>query len=304
MSRKDMMRNKRKITPVNLLKLLQSINNYEKTIICVFEGEDAKYYGHRIDRYFTLERENLSCKGKSNVLALRDLVKKNQELSSAKILYFIDADFDNNEKHEDVYCTPCYSIENLYVNEAAFKTILRDEFNISSLNDLPLLTQLCDIYKRLETSADQALLDLNAWIFLRKEQKKDDESINLNLNNVELDRFITINSDGSIARKYTMEELDEVFSINHPLDVDKLDTIKSSLSSKDLRIVSRGKYRMEFFRKFLSNLSDDARKSAGLFHGKKITPRLALSKAQLLSELTQYATTPQCLSDFLNRNKV
>ncbi|HBC3563765.1 TPA: DUF4435 domain-containing protein [Vibrio cholerae] len=104
MGRVNMMREKRNSISVDLIKLLKRIDNYSGTLVCVFEGEDARYYGSRIDSIFTkVQRKNLNCKGKHNVISLRKKVKENSELSKAKVLYFVDADFDGDCNDDDLY---------------------------------------------------------------------------------------------------------------------------------------------------------------------------------------------------------
>ncbi|HCH54008.1 MAG TPA: hypothetical protein DE109_11045 [Aeromonas sp.] len=303
MDRGEMMREKRRVTSVDLIKLLKRIDNYSDTLICVFEGEDAKYYGPRIDNIFNkTERKNLPCKGKKNVLSLREKVKQNIELSKAKILYFVDSDFDGDCSDSDIYCTPCYSIENFYAHSCVLDKILKDEFALCSFKDDELIKAICSHYEKLELNVDESLLDLNAWIFVRKDEIKLGTPISLNLDNVEIDKIIKINDDASVIKIYTERTLDDLFSVDTKLDYDKFNTIREELKKQDLKLVSRGKYRLEFFRCFLSKLVDDARKANSFFHGEKKKPRLFLSKQQLLSELTQYAITPECLMNFLRNN--
>jgi len=302
MERVNMMREKRGASSVDLIKLLKRIDNYSDILVCVFEGEDAKYYGSRIDGVFTnLERKNLNCKGKSNVISLRDKVKANKELSKAKVLYFVDADFDGDCNEHDIYCTPCYSIENLYAQVNVFKKILTDEFGLCSFKDEGLINSLCSEYELFENKADDALLELNAWIWHRKEQSETHEGIKLNLNNIRLDKFLDFSDDGPM-QNYTIETLDRLFEINVSIDSDRYETIKHNLSSKDLKIVTRGKYRLEYFRVHLSSVVDSARKGENLFANNKKNPKITLSRTQILSELTQYAVTPGCLVRFLERN--
>lgn len=303
MERVNMMREKRNSISVDLIKLLKRIDNYNEVLVCVFEGEDAKYYGSRIDSVFTeIQRKNLNCKGKDNVITLREKVKENKELSKAKILYFVDADFDGNCNGDDLYCTPCYSIENLYAQVEVFKKILADEFSLCGFRDEDLIKQLCLDYEVFEKKADKALLDLNSWIWVRKEQGRDGLGVKLNLNNLNLDKVMSFNNSVPI-KNYTIESLDEIFSISIPIDHDKLNSANHYLSERNLAMVSRGKFRIEYFRFYLSVVVDNARKKEGRFTNRKANPRITLSKAQVLSELTQYAVTPDCLICFLNRNK-
>ncbi|HBC3563766.1 TPA: DUF4435 domain-containing protein [Vibrio cholerae] len=199
-------------------------------------------------------------------------------------------------------CTPCYSIENLYAQVEVFRKILVDEFSLCDFRDDDLIQKLCLEYKKFEIKADESLLDLNSWLWVRKEQSDNDSSIKLNVSNLNLNKVLKFNDSDSM-QNYTIESLDEIFEINVSIDVDRFNSVRHHLSEKDLSMVSRGKFRIECFRFFINNLVDDARKREGYFSHKKVNPRITLSKMQILSELTQYAVTPECLSQFLCRHK-
>ncbi len=65
-------------------------------------------------------------------------------------------------------------------------------------------------------------------------------------------------------------------------------------------MIFRGKQNLDFFRAFILLLRDDRGKKSGrelfLKSGKV---KLQLTKANTLSELSQYADTPTCLKKFL-----
>ena len=66
----------------------------------------------------------------------------------------------------------------------------------------------------------------------------------------------------------------------------------------------RGKQHLEFFRSFLGKLKEDrCKKSAREIFKLKGNVKLNLTKANSISELSQYAETPSCLKAFLeNQN--
>src|SRR5690606_7551264 len=110
---------------------IKKIDCFESSLICVFEGEDSKYYGSRIDTHFgQMNRKNLSCKSKRNVLNLKETVDANKELNSAKILFFVDSDFDKKQNDYNLYYTPCYAIENLYASTHVLLRVLIDELGL------------------------------------------------------------------------------------------------------------------------------------------------------------------------------
>lgn len=294
-----MMRDKRNSVSVDLIKLLKKIDNFDESLICVFEGEDAKYYGIRIDGVIShLERKNLSCKGKKNVITLRDKVKKNPELSNAKILYFIDMDFDNHIIDSDLYCTPCYSIENFYVRSDVFKKILTDELGLCSFKDDDLIVGLCSEYEAFENLADEALVDLNGWLMLRIKESERNPKIQLNLNNHNISKFLKID-DNIPTKLYDFEQLDKLFALGDALQQDELSSACHFIRSKDIKDVTRGKYRLDYFRLYLDSILEKARKGEQHFAKRSVKSKLSLSKTQMISELSQYAMTPKCLEGFL-----
>ncbi|MEZ9352540.1 hypothetical protein AB4182_13360, partial [Vibrio splendidus] len=89
MSRVDAMRLARDLEVVKIQNILKEHSTDQDVLICVFEGEDAKYYGSRIDSVFkSRNRKNIKCKGRDKLLKLKSKVESNLNLSKIKILYF------------------------------------------------------------------------------------------------------------------------------------------------------------------------------------------------------------------------
>lgn len=299
-----MMRKKRQSSSVDLLKLIKKIDCFDSTLVCVFEGEDAKYYGSRIDQHFgDFKRKNLSCKGKDKVLTLKKNVEKNSSIKGAKILYFIDKDFDEKQEDINLYCTPCYSIENLYADYNVLKRVLTDELGLCDFRHNETIEVIIKSYQGFESECDNKLIDLNAWIMARV--KENDCSVKLNLNNHDVEKFISYH-EGVVEKKYSINHLDSIFSIEHKLCQDLLKTCAAVIQASELKSSCRGKYRLEFFRLYLVNLFEMARRKIGYFEGLKIKPKLSLAKTNVVSELSQYANTPDCLGLFLSncRNRI
>lgn len=297
MSRGDMMRRKRSSYVVGLLKLIKRIDNYQDSIISVFEGEDSKYYGSRIDIMFSAyDRKNLTCKGKKNVLTLREKVEENPEISQANIIYFVDSDFEARSASYNVYTTPCHSIENLYASKKTLDNLLKDELGLCSVKDLELINDILGLYEKFELLADEALVDINAFIMAYS----DKEAISLNLNDHDLKTFLTINPlEGEVSKIYSYEDLLSIFSIDVDLNRDDFENAVDIINSSDQKLFCRGKYRLEYFRIFLNCLFSSAREGGSLFSGRKIKPKITLSKNNIISDLAQYAVTPTCLTSFL-----
>lgn len=305
--RKEMMKSKRKNVSVYLTKLLKRIDSYDSTLVCVFENQDAEYYGSRIDMYINdLVRKNLECKGKEYVLEIKRKVDKNDELRKANILYFIDSDFDeiigldediDNVIDNNVYATPCHSIENLYVSEYSFTRIITDRFHINELDDPDLFVSIINAFRDFESDADEYLKELNAWLMVAIEDSNIDNSIILNINNYSIDSFLSF--DGyNVSKIYEFKDLKDIFKINHHIDESRYNNYLEELGKKSLDKVSRGKYRLEYYREFLLKIIKDATDGSNVFQNNRRKISLQLSKNPV-SELSSFAETPQCLKSFL-----
>lgn len=80
-------------------------------------------------------------------------------------------------KEKDVYVTPCYSIENLYVNEDSFGMILETEFGLN-VDDADYITYKQKFVKMYHDFCE-LMLEFNALVLIRKEKELDCEKVNI-----------------------------------------------------------------------------------------------------------------------------
>ena len=103
-------------------------------LYCFFEGENSKYYGVRIKNIIRPEKDfYFSCSGKDGVLGIHKMLSARKSYANVKAAYFIDRDFDESIRERglnEIYETPCYSIENFYTSVQCFSEVLRSEFNL------------------------------------------------------------------------------------------------------------------------------------------------------------------------------
>lgn len=269
-----------------------------------FEGEDEKYYSIRLDSLTNLEWIGINTGGKKKVISLREKIKASEAYYDKKAFFFIDSDFDHNEeisKFTDVYLTPCYSVENLYISDSAFIKILRSEFNISEYDESSdCYLRAIQCFKERKREFLEAIMDFNLLIhYLRMKEASGELKTKLNLNNIDIDKLVSIGLT-EVKKIYSLEkhrelfpELPENFELN-------LDISKSSFLNKNSEIIFRGKQNLDFFRAFILLLRQDRGKKSNREVFLKIgRTKLQLSKANTLSELSQYADTPNCLKEFL-----
>lgn len=273
------------------------------TIYCFFEGEDDyKYYISRIEAYVE-EKEiiHFNCDGKDNVLTLHGMIKSGTADShDNKLLFFIDRDFDKQKTDcKEIYTTPSYAIENFYITNTAFSKFLNGELKIgkSSLKDEDKL----DFEKALNYFKDQRMdfitdtIMLNVWFSLQR-----NKSINIPKEN-----------------KPKLSQLKNAYDkkINFPVDIEELKNLTLNylevtpieIQSEKKRLMEnavynfRGKYFEEFLYKVLTIIITDSNKPKEIF-SKKRRVNLTIGKNNLISNLSQYADTPQCLKRYLKES--
>lgn len=296
MNRVQFMREQSQTTAVNFKTFMSVIKNNQLPVC--FEGKDVKYYRSRIEQYLTENFGHIDCNGKSKVLALREEIQKNPQYKNRLCLYFVDCDFDDNSicNYHDVYITPCYSIENLYTSDKVLGKVISDEFGINpNDNDqLELFNKILSEYNVRKQEFFKCIDEFNFYVYMIKISQSD-----ISYSDIKLSKIINFKLD-SISKKYTC--ISEVLDIDNPNDFD-LSKAHEYFANKEPERYFRGKNNFQFLESFLNKLRDDATQ-------KNITRKIFSKKTNidfsinnLLSSISKYAETPQCLIDFLSRHK-
>ncbi|APF78967.1 DUF4435 domain-containing protein [Vibrio cholerae] len=272
-----------------------------------FEGEDEKYYSIRINSIRPdIRWSGINCGGKENVVELREKIRGHKTYSNAPCMFFVDADFDDNStilEFHDVYVTPCYSVENLYISSEAFTRILSAEFGISdSLENESCYTNAIALFEKIKSAYIAAIKPFNCLFReLRLMEKYGDLKGSLNINNIKLEYLVKIN----------LESVEKVYNERNPklLFPDLADDFHVDLEPSEMyfnnlpgELWFRGKQNLEFFRVFLENIkAERCKKSSRKIFQSRGNVKLQISKSNCISELSQYADTPPCLKNFLER---
>lgn len=281
---------------VYFLNFMKIVKN-EKIPVC-FEGKDIQYYRSRLEQYLTEDFGHIPCDGKSTVLELREEIKEHSDYKDELCLYFVDCDFDDNSdihNQDDVYITPCYSIENLYIADRVFEKILSDEFGINPNDDkqFDLFSKILSEYKERKREFFQCIKEFNFYVYLIKINQAD-----LSYNDIKILNLVRIEVD-SVIKKYTC-----ISEVLKGIDLNNFDLsmAQTYFSDKEPERHFRGKNNFHFLEKFLTKLQEDANKK----NSRKIFPRkmsISYTTQNLLSSYSKYAETPQCLIDFLKKYK-
>ncbi|AFZ56606.1 DUF4435 domain-containing protein [Anabaena cylindrica FACHB-243] len=268
----------------------------ESALYCFFEGEDdKKYYGIRIRNIARpIKYSYFSCDGKKGVLDIHRIITNRKSYSQVRAAYFIDRDFDVSIKNTEItgiYETPCYSIENLYTAINSFCEILRTEFKLAEL-DIDF-NNCKNLYINLQKEFHDAVELLNIWIACQREKRAD-----LKLSGFDISKLVQIDLD-NITSNYTINELHTQFPKAITVTQEEIDLKQSDLCLQERQKSFRGKFEIVFLCKFIQKLIEEANKGNPKYFTKKIKVTLNLRETTLISDLSQYADTPDCLVDYL-----
>ena len=291
---------------------------YSKTkpnmVYCFFEGdEDKKYYGTRITIKYEKEFQDFTCGGRDLVLKAKELINNRNEYNKAKALFFIDKDYTDDKIENELYVTPCYSIENFYSTEETLKKLLQNEFSMSRSDEN--FIKIVKLYTESLDSYHNKLLFLNAWLSCQHDIRINTKSnTRLNVNEV-LKKYFKINEnmfDTNLNLKLNIfddlenkEILENTLFVNAPKISDDLLFKKLLLfNSNDFSkaCMFRGKFELKFFIDFLKRLKEEVTIKNTKISTKKYKCALSFKIEDSISILAQYSSTPNCLIQFLDKH--
>lgn len=307
MSRVEVLIDSRSNLSVKFMEFTRIVSKDKCSIF--FEGEDEKYYSIRIGNIRPdLKWSGINSGGKTNVIKLRHKVREHPTYSKARCLFFVDADFDDNSelfKLNDLYVTPCYSVENLYISQDAFIRILSAEFGVNDSTD----NQRCfenaiAVFNSTRLAYIDAIKGFNILIReLRLMEYRKELGGRLNINNVKFESLVKVDIE-RVEKIYDENTPNSIFPELNSKIVVNLDNSRTHFESLDGEYWFRGKQNIEFFRIFIEKLKTDrCKKNSRKVFNEKGNVKLQISKGNCISELSQYADTPECLSEFLKRQQ-
>jgi len=312
MNRVELLKTYGQSCSVQFVEFTRIHSKAEKLLICIFEGQDEKYYSLRLDSAIGSEKwRGVVAYGRKNVIELELLLRNHPIYSTGRFCCFIDHDFhDNflNPNPDRIYITPCYSIENLYVSRQSFVKILSAEFGITEFNEFSNdYFNVLKIFDERMIEFNSAIYTFNCWVKAHRIMEEQDATVRkLNIKNVKFNSLVEIFID-KVVIKYDLTNPSSIFKDFKNLDICE-NAIYRAAKSFDERKYSmqfRGKQQIEFFKTFLMKLKEDRTSRNPIFFGYRGNVFLTLS-ANCISEISQYADTPDCLTTFLSltRNRL
>lgn len=290
----EKMRAMRQVSSAVYKKFTESKEYFKTHAFCFYEGEDGKYYNSRIEEYWGDRYIPLIAGKKSDVLQAMAKITSDSLYDDVCVMFFIDRDYDAPlaGTHKHLYETPCYSIENLYVQESVFEKVLRAEFGLSVADS--------DFHK-CKKVFNLRLAEFNAVIrhfnAILKYVRQYVPENSCCFGDIKTTDLVTISINEVVqSQNYgqTIGLLTQKINIKQEL---MALTDASFELVPDVSAVFRGKNQLDFF-VTLVNILRDANKQGGFFSEKLKRVRINITNNRL-SELSQYAVTPPELKAFL-----
>jgi hypothetical protein len=278
---------------------IKHIDENKDGLFCFFEGKDAPYYGLRIkifakrSSYFSLP-----CKGKKMVLKVHELISRHQVYDKYIKAFFIDRDFDSKLAASDpnIYETPTYSIENLYVTKNCVSEIFKHEFGLSEVDDD--YKKALAIYNERLREFCQAMCLFNAWYATLKDRKNNENvETGVSLDAKPPKGYIYLSLD-QVKCGYDIERIQGDFKGATTFDQVALTKKLEEFQNADMVNLFRGKYLMYFLISFLNLLITDSN-TEKKYINRKLSYNTDANIA--MSAFSQYAETPETLEEFLKR---
>lgn len=288
------------------IKYITDIKNRQTKVFCFYEGEDGKYYNSRVRQYFGDNFITITLGGKNEVLTLLKQIRNNTENRESNIMFFIDRDFDydDNSEDEDLYITPCYSIENLYIGVECLKRFLITQLCINELDESNDDLEKClELYRKVEDEFHKEISTYNILFYVSRKNKLQNRDI---IFNKELRKMIKLKIDDITNYSFNVEEQykEMITLLKYQLQIedDSIQLEKNEIMELgEFRLVFHGKRELEFYKMFVKELIN--------IYNKKMIFRDISKKIQVdvnvdtLGTLSQYAETPKLLHEFLNLHR-
>ncbi|MBH5319031.1 DUF4435 domain-containing protein [Paenibacillus sp. GSMTC-2017] len=275
-------------------KFLQNYTKYKEAPICFVEGEDERYYHLRVKLLCdNLEPQFIICGNKDGVLNTFDLINSSEKYSDCKLLYFVDSDFDPRISNNLIYETPCYAVENFYTSREVVSKILKCEFKFDE--DGPDFSTAMKLYSERQSEFHEAISLLNAWIACQRDIARTGIMTRLNLGGLKINNFVAIELD-KVEMRYDIDLIESKFSHAYILPRDNVTTKQEEQNIANKRLIFRGKFELEFTKKFLQKVKDDITSQEPAFFSKKRSISINIQEA--ISQFSIYAETTNCLIEY------
>jgi hypothetical protein len=275
--------------------VLQTSVGGENGLYCFVEGYDMPYYISRIEDIGSIESYSIVCNNKKNVINLYYDLKRREECTKYKTAFFVDRDFDDNSDLPcEIYVTPCYAIENLFIGTDCISKILRCEYDLIP-GDGPEYDRAMALYEQELNAFHKGVLLFNSWYACLKRKLAEGEK-SVCLDDTLPTGFVTLEIK-NIKKLYDLSIIKETKKLKALYDITQKEIdIKSGELSIDCTNNLRGKYELQFLTVYLEFLNTD---SKGKRYYTKKESGININKKKFISQFSQYGRTPDCLRNYI-----
>lgn len=262
------------------------------TLVCFVEGYDLPYYNSRIEAISGQHCVFIDSGGKKNVVRTQQYFSNKDAYSVYRKLYFVDSDYDDNScLSDDIYVTPCYSIENLCVSDDAFIKIMKGIYKVDI--DNPKLDKAISFYKKEQDKFIRATSLFCAWY---KCVKKLPGENSVKLSESFPQAISEIGADNIIEKNNNLQYINDLYPDIQDITDDEIHVALVGIDGKMENI--RGKYVFDFIEYITCCFNRDSRGSRIYTEGKTSFEK---NRKTLLARLSPYADTPTSLRDYVNK---
>lgn len=267
----------------------------ENAIYCFVENYDLCFYPHRVEDITGMKSRGIPCERKKNVVATYLFISSNPVYNKYKTLYFVDADFDDNTSlSEHIYVTPCYSIENLYVDKTVVSDILENEYKIRRNDSEGKHEKTIQLFETELTTFHSCVLLFNAW-FRTIKRKGIDASNKVNLGDSFPSDMLKLKIT-SITSNYTITDIENKYPDAPKTTPEEIEENKVYLMEDTRRF--RGKYEIQFLYYFFEYLNIDA---GGKREFTVLNKGVNWDRKRMISTLDHYVPTPHDMREYILR---
>lgn len=290
------LRGSRKNPSVLRLKLISVRSALANQAIFIFEGQDdVGVYEEWISRCGNkLSYEAIAGNGKEQLIGLRDQLQVANSPLLRNVYFFVDCDFDEHGGCQDnLFTLDAYSIENVLCGREAVESLLKDEFRCSgSPRERQVILDKFDSIRREFGSVAQ---ELNFYLYVARRQ-----SINVVKKPETIGSIVSVGLSGI---SWKIEDSSVLVLLECKPDEDELkNTREEFMALSELR-AQRGKYMFLLLRKWLAELTEDAKmENPTIFEEKKNVS--GDPSGVTLRRLASASKLPVGLDEFLNKLRV
>lgn len=263
-------------------------------IYCFVENYDLCFIPHRVEDITGRTALGIACEGKKPVINAYAMISAKPEYAKYTLLYFVDADFDDNRQLDPhIYYTPCYSIENLFVEEKVVSKILENEYKIRTTDRKH--AKAIQFYRKNLEDFHQASMLFNSWYHAAKRRGVTKE-MKACLKESIPTSFIQMNM-GNITATYNKADIEAKYPKVPPLSDDDILISRLFLNYDHRRL--RGKFEIQFLVSFFEYINKDASKKVVDREFTVSNNKINLDAKRFISIFEKYVPTPCCMRYYI-----